>query len=756
MISSSSGGGSNTVYGLKMQWHPEQSQWAEQHFDISSTTCSPAHKAESYRVVPGHLQCSAAYHYAWANDDISALTASNMLKKYAERYSGILELPMSYPEATSLPGGINGRKGESEPWQDGVYPMNCIPERVPIRKGGVATTSEVVTGLCSSPALASSTLSEPSYSSSSCGNHTATTLHSSSLPAQEFGISYSGSYLHSNYNSQSVPVPSHSSPLHSSGLLQPPPPTSFGGGSQNLSSYNYPAAGYPAPSSVGPGYSSGAVPPASSYLPTGIATPTPLPPYQYHNHNLAPITPSPLNSCSSNLLKRKGFYVTAQGDIDSTYANYGYDQTRSSSESPMYRVADSSSTNRSCNSPVGSGFDRSVEKPSLLFNPQKQPAMPSEQQKQQRKYNSQATSNPLSPSTYVSSSLGGSRGADSLVSFISPPPGDQSAEDHRVRHSHSGASSSLTMSSSHSAEEQLKSCDSHLLDMVTSEIIQPGPPVDWSDIAGLELAKATLKDEVMWPILRPDIFRSLGHSPRCVLLFGPRGSGRTLLSRCLASQLGASLLRLDGSTLVTKWLTDGEEIIRASFLIARCRQPSVLFISEVDMLLSAQFTEESPFNRLKGELVSQLDTLLMSSSVDGRHQVLVVCSTSRPQDIDEGLHRYFARRVLVSLPDSEARNHIFKQFFAQSQHKYCISEAELALLVQHTEGFSGLDLSRLCEEACVGLLHISTQQGMEMPGMIRPLTYQDFERVFCKLHASISQKEIDMHTEWNKMFGCRQ
>ncbi|XP_077411391.1 fidgetin-like isoform X2 [Vanacampus margaritifer] len=751
MISSSSN--SSSVYGLKMQWHPEQSQWAEQHFDISSTTCSPAHKAEPYRVVPGHLQCAAAYQYAWANDDISALTASNMLKKYAEKYSGILELPVSYPEAPTVPGGIHGRKGESEPWQDGVYPMSCIPEVVPIRKGGVAAAPEVVTGLCSSPGLASSTLSEPSYSSSSCGSHTATTLHSSSLPSQDFDATYSGSYLQSSYNSQSAPAPApaHPSPLHNSVLLQPPPPPThstlvpaYNGGSPNLSSYNYTPAGYPAQNSVGPGYSTGGVPRPSSYLPSGIAAPTPLPPYPYHNHNLTPITPSPLSSCSSNLLKRKAFYVTGQGDMDS-YANFGYDQTRSSTESPMYRVADSSSTNRNCNSPIGSGFTRSSEKQSTL---------PSEEQ--QRKYSSQATPNPLSPSPYVSSSLGGSRMADSIANFISPALSDQSAEDHRIRHSHSGVLSSSTMSSSRSAEEQLKTCDPHLLDMVTSEIVQHGPPMDWSDIAGLELAKATLKEEVLWPILRPDMFRSLGSIPRCVLLFGPRGSGRTLLGRCLAIQLGASLLLLSGSTLVTKWLTDGEEIIRASFLVARFRQPSVLFISEVDMLLSAQLTEESPVHRLKGELLSQLDSLLMGSGVDGRHQVLVVCSTSRPQDIDEGLHRYFARRVLVSLPDSVARHQIVSQFLTQSQHKYCMSEEELALLVQRTEGFSGLDLSRLCQEAHVGRLHVYTQQGMEMASMIRPLTYQDFERLFCKFHASVSQKEIDMHTEWNKVFGCRQ
>ncbi|XP_034462651.1 fidgetin-like isoform X2 [Hippoglossus hippoglossus] len=748
-----------------MQWTPEHSQWAEQHFDISSTTRSPAHKAEAYRALPGHLQRSTAYQYAWANDDISALTASNLLKKYAEKYSGILEMPGGYSEA---PGVMNGRKGESEPWQDGVYPMSCIPEGVSVRKGGVAAASEVVSGMCSSPGLASSTLSEPSYSSSSCGSHSATALHSSSMASQEYGPAYSGSYLHSSYSSQSAPTPALPSPLHSSGLLQPPPPPpshptlvpAYNGGSPNLSSYNYPPAGYPAQSSVGPGYSPGGAPPPSSYLPSGIAAPTPLPPsstlpgYPYQSHNLTPIAPTPLSSSSSNSLKRKAFYMTGQGEIDSSYANFAYGQSRSSAESPMYRIADSSSANGGTG---GGGFDRSAEKSSLPFNPQKQSTMSSEQ----RKYSSQAAGGPLTPPAYGSSTLGGSRSADSLASFTSPSLSEQSAEDHRLHLSHSapGPSSSSSSSSRH-AEEQLKTSDPHLLDMVTSEIVQQGPPVDWCDIAGLELAKATLKEEVLWPILRPDMFSSLGPTPRCLLLFGPRGSGRTLLGRCLASQLGAPFLQLSGSTLATKWLADGEKIIRASFLVARCRQPSVLFISEVDMLLSAHLSEESPINRLKGELLGQLDSLLMGSGEDGSNQVLVVCSTSRPQDMDEGLRRYFARRVLVPLPDSVARHQIVTQLLAQSQHKYCLSEEELALLVQRTEGFSGLDLARLCQEALVGLLHVSAQ-GMDMTGMmsrgqIRPLTYQDFESVFCKFQASISQKEIDTYTEWNKMFGCSQ
>lgn len=453
--------------------------------------------------------------------------------------------------------------------------------------------------------------------------------------------------------------------------------------------------------------------------------------------------------------------MAGQGDLDSAYGNFGYGQTRSAGESPMYRIADSSSANGGSNGAGGGGFDRSAEKSSLPFNPQKQSTMSSEQQ--QRKYSSQAGGGPLTPPAYVTSTLGGSRSTDSLASFTSPSLSEQGADDHRLHLSHTApgpTSSSSTSTSSRPAEEQLKSSDPHLLDMVTSEIVQQGPPVDWSDIAGLELAKASLKEEVLWPILRPDMFSSLGPAPRCVLLFGPQGSGRTLLGRCLASQLGAPFLQLNGSTLATKWLAEGEKILRASFLVARCRQPSVLFISEVDMLLSAHLSEESPVHRLKAELLAQLDSLLMGSGDDGGNQVLVVCSTSRPQDMDEGLRRYFARRVLVPLPDGGARHQIVGQLLAQSQHKYCLSEEELALLVQRTEGFSGLDVARLCQEALVGLLHVSAQ-GMDMSGMmprgqVRPLTYQDFESVFCKFQASISQKEIDTYIEWNKMFGCSQ
>ncbi|XP_013856953.1 fidgetin isoform X1 [Austrofundulus limnaeus] len=743
---------STSIYGIKMQWTPEHTQWAEQHFDISSTTRSPAHKVEAYR---GHLQ--RTYQYAWANDDISALTASNLLKKYAEKYSGILEGPnerallCSYSDSTT--GLMNGRKSENDSWQEGIYPMNCAPDVISVSKAGMTAAlppTDTSASIGSSPGVASS-LSEPSYSSSNCGSHPATTLHSG-IPSQEYTASYNGSYLHSSYSSQSTPaLPSpHPSPLQSAGLLQPPPPPpalvpSYNGGSPNIPNYGYPPTGYASQTAVGPGYSSGGAPPPSAYLPSGIAAPTPIPPYSYQSHNHTPIAPTPLNGSTSNSLKRKAFYMSGHGDVDSNYGNFNYNQQHSS-HSPMYRVADSSVSD----SNRGSGFERNTEPSSLAFKPTKQ-SMSSDQQRKFNVHSGRA----LSPPSYGStkSSAGELRTAEPYSKFGSPIMSEQT-EEHRQHLSHSlpGADLATATSSTHAAEEQLKNSDSSLVEMVNSEILQQGSPVDWCDIAGLDMAKAAIKEEILWPILRPDMFSGLATLPRSLLLFGPQGTGRTLLARCMASQLGAAFLRLSSSALVTKWLGEGDKIIQASFLVARCRQPAVVFVSDVDLLLSAQLSEESPVNHLKAELLIQLDSILSSAE----DHVLVVCSTSKPEEIPETLRRYFTKRLLIPLPDGTARHQIISQVL--SQHNYCLSDKEISLLVQRTEGFSGLDVAQLCQEALVGSLHGIPAADLSSihPSQMRLVSYQDFDNVFCKFQPSLSQKELDVYTEWNKMFGCSQ
>ncbi|CAL8344153.1 unnamed protein product [Boreogadus saida] len=721
---------------LKMQWTPEHSQWAEQHFDISSTTrSSPAHKVvEAYR---GPFQ-RAAYQYAWANDDISALTASNLLKQYAEKYSagpGPLEGPGPAERGLLCSYSENGAAA----WQEAVYPLlTCAPDGVTGSKAGMTAAAPPPADQCS-PGGGGGPPSEAGYSSAPCGG-----LPCGGLPSQEYSAGYGGgSYLHyGGGGSPGAPSP-----------LLPPHPSALGpgyGAGSPLSGYGYPPVGYP--QAPGAGYSPGG---ASAYLPSGIAAPTPLPPsslpgYAYPSHSHSPGAPPPQGGGAASTLKRKAFYMGGPGDADPGYGRCPYSQQRCA-PSPPFRTADSSAAAAAA---LPAGFERSAEAASLAFKPSTQPG--GAEQQQQREY-------PLPPGRGPSPPYGAPQGPageltpqESYGKFGAAALSEQSEErrpppppPHAARHA---------------AAEQLKCSDAGLVAVVTSEVLQQGPAVDWGDVAGLDAAKAAIKDQVLWPVLRPDLFSGRSPLPRSLLLFGPRGTGRSLLARCMARQLGAVFLRLDGAALVTKWLGEGDQILQASFLVARCRQPAVVFISEVDLLLcGGPRADDGPLGRLQGELLLQLDAVL-SSPAD---RVLVVCSSNKPEQIPESLRRYFTRRLLVPLPDSAARHQIVGRLLAR--HGCRLGEAERALLVQRTEGFSGRDVARLGQEAAVlGGLHglpasdasdASDGAGaaaLPRPGHVRPVSYRDFDDVFGKFQPSVSQKDLDAYTEWNKAFGCSQ
>ncbi|XP_028836381.1 fidgetin-like isoform X2 [Denticeps clupeoides] len=731
-----------------MQWTPEHAQWAEQHFDITSTTRSPSHKAEAFRMQrAGSTSMATAavagYHYSWANDDISALTASNLLKKYAEKYSGILEVPgervlistyADMPTGTSIPAGPqSGRKSEGDPWvEGGVFPVGCevaVPGKV-----GMAV-SDVSVSLCSSPGVGSSaSMAEQSFSSSSCASQA---LASQEYPASS-AVAYNGSYLHAGYSG------------HPSPLLQPPPPShpatcatlvpsaySTTNSPSSLPGYSYPPVSYSAHhQNAAPGYSP-PPPPPSSYLPAGIAAPTPLPPssampgYTSYPpaHSLTPIAPTPLNGCGTSSLKRKAFYMMGQADVVEAYGDFTYSQPPSSSHSPLYRLAESGSANGN------SGFERTAEAASLPYKPATQPPGNNDPQSD---FGGAATPPAYSSASKTSRSVG-----DSYGNFESPI-------------TTAAVNGSPVTTASSSAEERLKGLDPRVLDLVSSQVLQQLPLLDWGDIAGLDMTKAALKEDVLWPMMRPDMFGSLTDQPqllRTLLLFGPRGSGRTLLARCMASQMGATFLHLRFSTLVTKWLSEGEKILQATFLLARARQPCVLLLSELEVVLGVQdLHEEALIIQARRELIAQLDGLLASSE-DG--QVLVLGSSSRPQEMDEQvIRRYFSRRVLVPPPDGPARHQIISQNLLQ--HNYCLSEEEVGLLVQRTEGFSGMELSRLCQEALraaveAGSLELSLSS--ILPSQIPPVTYQDLDSILRRKQPSVLHKDMDAYTDWSKMLG---
>jgi len=247
-------------------------------------------------------------------------------------------------------------------------------------------------------------------------------------------------------------------------------------------------------------------------------------------------------------------------------------------------------------------------------------------------------------------------------------------------------------------DERYKNIDDKMIELITNEIMDQGAPIDWSDIAGLDYVKTTVKEVVVFPLLRPDIFCGLRSPPKGILLFGPPGTGKTLIGKCIASQSKSTFFSISASSLTSKWVGEGEKMVRALFAVARVHQPSVVFIDEIDSLLSARSdSEHESSRRIKTEFLVQLD----GCSTVGEERILIVGATNRPQDLDEAARRRLVKRLYVPLPDSEARKQIVVRLLSD-QTSHTIQESDLSRISDLTEGYSGADMANLAKEAAMG------------------------------------------------------
>jgi len=173
---------------------------------------------------------------------------------------------------------------------------------------------------------------------------------------------------------------------------------------------------------------------------------------------------------------------------------------------------------------------------------------------------------------------------------------------------------------------------SELEAVVMNEMLDKSPGVTWDMIAGVEEAKRVLNEAVVLPSLRPDLFKGLRAPPRGVLLFGPPGTGKTLLAKAVASESGFAFFSISASSLVSKYLGEGEKMVRALFAVARRLQPAVIFIDEIDSILSARKeNEHEASRRLKTELLVQMD----GASTDSDDRILVMGATNLPWYVKE-------------------------------------------------------------------------------------------------------------------------
>ncbi|PKY40423.1 AAA-domain-containing protein [Rhizophagus irregularis] len=300
-------------------------------------------------------------------------------------------------------------------------------------------------------------------------------------------------------------------------------------------------------------------------------------------------------------------------------------------------------------------------------------------------------------------------------------------------------------------DKRLKNVDPKMIEMIQNEIMEQSPNITWDDIAGLEHAKKTIQEAVTWPLLRPDIFTGLRSPPKGLLLFGPPGTGKTLIGKCIARYYYiVTYFSNSSSSLTSKWVGDGEKMVRALFSVARVNQPAVVFVDEIDSLLTQRTDGEyEASRRIKTEFLVQFDGVKTASLEEDR--ILLVGATNRPQEIDEAARRRFRKRLYIPLPEHEGRFAIVKNLLSKQKHS--LTDEQIHEICKKTEGYSGSDMDGLCREAALGPIRVIGDIRTISADDVRSINYSDFLDALTQVRASVSDRDLELYNKWNLEYG---
>ena len=318
--------------------------------------------------------------------------------------------------------------------------------------------------------------------------------------------------------------------------------------------------------------------------------------------------------------------------------------------------------------------------------------------------------------------------------------------------------------------------DKALKDQLSGCLVTEMPNVSWDDVAGLENAKQALKEAVILPIQYPQLFEGKRQPWKGILLYGPPGTGKSYLAKAAATETKGRFFSVSAANIVSKFMGESERLIKALFELARKNKPAVIFIDEIDSVLSARTDgENEATRRLKTEFLIQMQGVGKDDK-----GILVLGATNIPWGLDPAVRRRFQKKIYISLPESKARKLMLKLNLGDTYND--LTDEQFGILGDLTEGYSGSDIYNLTQDAIYGPLrkcqrathfkqldqnHIvpcspSDPGAMEMKindiknpeSLVAPVvTFEDFILSLQKMKPTVSKDDLKRQDEFTREFG---
>ena len=323
--------------------------------------------------------------------------------------------------------------------------------------------------------------------------------------------------------------------------------------------------------------------------------------------------------------------------------------------------------------------------------------------------------------------------------------------------------------------------DGELAEGLEREILDRSPSVRWDDIAGLGDAKRLLEEAVVLPLWMPEYFQGIRRPWKGVLMFGPPGTGKTMLAKAVATECGTTFFNISSSTLASKYRGESERMVRILFDLARAHAPSTIFIDEIDALCTSRGAagEHEASRRVKSEFLVEIDgcsaggddgaadRLAGARATDdgtesagappGSKKVMVLAATNFPWDIDEALRRRLEKRIYIPLPDADARAALVR---INVKGVDVADDVEVDTIAAEMEGYSGDDITNICRDAAMNGMRrkIVGKRPEEIRAMSReevaaPITMEDMSQALRRISPSVSKEDVERHLEWLHEFG---